>query len=1264
MAGIIYNSDFRSLNGTPYRLQIWDTEHTGSTRDFDTTQGSLQVNFDTAGENKLTEIICSNIEFEFLVQNSTDETWIEYLRGDTIEEKDVYIVLWNGTTGGYEVQWSGYLLLDLGERTDEAFPYGVTIKGVDGLSLLKDIDFVHNADTNSPPYAMADTYILPANTPSGARYANYIKWIVEILGYADFMDTSTCPNSGVPAWKIQTAVNWYNAEHGGIGGTLTNLDPLRYTACNGEQFYTQTGQSNTGVLYYKPLSVYDALQNICRAWGMRCVMYNNVVYFIQVAEYRRTESGTVGIPDNVRTTTYSKAGVFVSTNEALGGNSIDRFELEIENSTAATDGLQKLTGTTWGEYPIVKKVSTNFPSISNFNGYTGFPMLYGKDQSPKTWPTFGVASPGVISGRWEDTTKPLGTFNDAYLLDGFYIMISLQFMNTCPDDVEFQMAWTIRAKPTSSSTWSSSDALVATWSQDMPSGNWQLYWEPYYPLGDLNTELGGTMPGYDGRFINQWNSTLGNTNGNVDDQMFFKNIVVPHGVSTIDIIDGTEVGNNANLMPIHPNMQGDWDFELIARHHGPSHNYGAWFCDWHGATAKIPPMPPITAPPWANIQAGYDPDYPNPPGTLYYGMWGPTYSVWYNDLSPSLGLCMFSPVTGGAIGSSSYNTQYYTNTSDSFILNIKDTLWGDTDNQDVPGSLKVYDGSGWVFTDYLGKWGRGVSNGSNSFTEMLCSDALNMQNIPSQKGNYTLALSVSNKNLSGSASYPKYVNPIGRIVDSLNDHKFVPLKMTQMIDMDETTGMWFQMVWNVATANTTTNPNGGGPDDPIDPHGPIDDDDVGAGVIRNEQTALARQSVSAVSQIAARRMIQPILSIKDNKRRSLKDTTYAFTSLKVAEAGQTQGQTLKTGDKVILEEKGRIAELTLTADFVMQSDATEESPASDSIQFESTSLLWNVTEKAVIYVDIADWYNESLRKTRGTVAGFTVSSTGLTKDGVTINGFTDSDTMEGSDLSNKLPTTESVKAYVDSQSGGGTITSVTAGTNLTGGGSSGDVTLNAPGITTNATAIAGKQGTITLTTEGTSGAATLSDDTLNIPQYSGGGSDVISNYGTYKCSGTTTTSTTTGEASAVVIPFDSDLITSASTSIVLYDGEGPGSIENAGHSWKLGDSGYYEISWTVGTNTNLVNNRILSGVKLQYGTSEGESIGWVDYSPTHCYIYDRGNGSIRKGSTSGSTMYKNVASADNPVYFRLVIWKEAASNASMNSITLVNACSLMIKQLQ
>lgn len=46
-------------------------------------------------------------------------------------------------------------------------------------------------------------------------------------------------------------------------------------------------------------------------------------------------------------------------------------------------------------------------------------------------------------------------------------------------------------------------------------------------------------------------------------------------------------------------------------------------------------------------------------------------------------------------------------------------------------------------------------------------------------------------------------------------------------------------------------------------------------------------------------------------------------------------------------------------------------------------------------------------------------------------------------------------------------------------------------VNTNTTAIAGKQNTITLTTTGTSGAATLSGSTLNIPQYSGGGGGTI-----------------------------------------------------------------------------------------------------------------------------------------------------------------------------
>lgn len=51
--------------------------------------------------------------------------------------------------------------------------------------------------------------------------------------------------------------------------------------------------------------------------------------------------------------------------------------------------------------------------------------------------------------------------------------------------------------------------------------------------------------------------------------------------------------------------------------------------------------------------------------------------------------------------------------------------------------------------------------------------------------------------------------------------------------------------------------------------------------------------------------------------------------------------------------------------------------------------------------------------------------------------------------------------------------------------------LNKPVSTATQTALNAKQGTITLTTTGTSGAATLISNTLNIPQYSGGGGGSI-----------------------------------------------------------------------------------------------------------------------------------------------------------------------------
>jgi hypothetical protein len=124
-----------------------------------------------------------------------------------------------------------------------------------------------------------------------------------------------------------------------------------------------------------------------------------------------------------------------------------------------------------------------------------------------------------------------------------------------------------------------------------------------------------------------------------------------------------------------------------------------------------------------------------------------------------------------------------------------------------------------------------------------------------------------------------------------------------------------------------------------------------------------------------------------------------------------------------------------------------------------------------------------------------------------IHVYTETDTTLNDNSDTTLPTTKAVKAYVDNHAGGGgsgSVTSISQGYGIV---NTPNPIVSTGTVTVDSSALSGyyvrrkdstisfvtpyqsslKQDKITLTTTGTSGAATLSGSTLNIPQYSGGG---------------------------------------------------------------------------------------------------------------------------------------------------------------------------------
>ena len=561
--------------------------------------------------------------------------------------------------------------MDLSDEPDEAVPFSIKLKAIDGLASLKYFDFVPSTTTQNPEslYLGVDTFLASPLQPLSAQWKTFIDLISICLSYAGFSDTDTGASENP---QIVSAVRWYNGLHPNITD-----DPLIKTRTKTITFYEQETQDD-GILKYKAQSCYDVLKSVCSAWGMRVVLWNNKWCFIQVNQYRENESGTNLAPDNINIHTYDMDGAAVSTSDDID-TWWGKYFIPLSSAGLSTVRNYKITGGQYGILPALKQVTVDFMNVDNINYFTQFPPIATYDSS--------------YENRW--THSIIGTFTfDGVTDQSFYQRIILNVSNPSSGTGYMDMTWGLFARAAGGSTPVQGDS---------PHDNGFDYqmMENMAASPTIPTVWKGFANWYDG----------GTAAFSLGSSYFYGitwgQIPVEVGTTTVDILNNShsttwDAAYRYPVMPASVFTAGDWEFAYYTRNYfwsssAATEHGSLYFGSGTGPTGGF------------FAEDLIDVNYVNSPAQH-----GQNSSV-------------FSPIVNGAIGNHSENTTITQSTSDTETLKLSDILFGDTATLASGGALQVYDGSDWVLTDIAGDWGIDTLLGDNSFSEQLIADILNAQ---------------------------------------------------------------------------------------------------------------------------------------------------------------------------------------------------------------------------------------------------------------------------------------------------------------------------------------------------------------------------------------------------------------------------------------------------------------------------------------------------------------------------------------------------------
>lgn len=135
MAAVRFSTTYLSRRGISRTIEIWDSDYSGDSTDFETAAGGYGLSYENDGGEWPGQFKATECEFTFVIQNGTHEALITDLA--TSPEGRFMVRIFEDSA----LWWTGNVLADNTTYDEAYYPYSLTIRATDGIGTLKDIDF-------------------------------------------------------------------------------------------------------------------------------------------------------------------------------------------------------------------------------------------------------------------------------------------------------------------------------------------------------------------------------------------------------------------------------------------------------------------------------------------------------------------------------------------------------------------------------------------------------------------------------------------------------------------------------------------------------------------------------------------------------------------------------------------------------------------------------------------------------------------------------------------------------------------------------------------------------------------------------------------------------------------------------------------------------------------------------------------------------------------------------------------------------------------